>query len=45
MVHHTDQVEAFRERLVTDPEDLPGEVRQRVFETARRISAERARPS
>ena len=33
---------AFRDRIVTDPEELPAEFRHRVFETAKRLGAERA---
>ena len=33
---------AFRNRIVTDPEEIPEDFRDQVFETAKRIGAERA---
>lgn len=33
---------AFRDRIVTDPEEVPEDFRDRVFETAKRLGAERA---
>ncbi len=36
---------ALRERLVTDPNELPEEFRDRIFETARRLDTERADPT
>jgi hypothetical protein len=33
---------AFRDRIVTDPDELPEEFRDRVFETAKRLGAGRA---
>lgn len=36
------RAKAFRERIVTDPAELPREFRDRVFETAKRLGAERA---
>lgn len=32
---------AFRERVVTDPAELPAEFRNRIYETARRLASER----
>lgn len=32
---------AVRDRLVTDPGDLPNGLRNRIFETARRLAGER----
>lgn len=33
---------AFRDRIVTDPEELPEEFRDQVYETAKRLGAKRA---
>ena len=33
---------AFRDRIVTDPEELPEDFRDQIFETAKRLGAERA---
>ena len=32
----------FRDRIVPDPEEIPEDLRDQVFETAKRIGAERA---
>ncbi len=37
-----ERAKAFRDRIVTDPEEVPTEFRDRVFETAKRLGAERA---
>ena len=36
------RAKAFRDRIVTDPDELPEEFRDRVFETAKRLGAGRA---
>lgn len=33
---------AFRDRIVTDPEEIPEDFRGRIFDTAKRLGAERA---
>jgi hypothetical protein len=37
-----ERVTAFRERLITNPDDLPEHIRRRVFETAREPAARRS---
>lgn len=36
-----ERLAAFRERIVTDPEEIPAEFRDRIYETARRLERER----
>ncbi|MEQ8841107.1 MAG: hypothetical protein RIB98_09000 [Acidimicrobiales bacterium] len=36
------RAKAFRDRIVTDPAEIPEEFRGRIFETAKRLGAERA---
>ena len=38
-----ERAKAVRERLVTEPDDLPEDFRRRVFDTARRLASQRTK--
>ena len=39
-----ERLAAFRERIVTDPDKIPAEFRDRIYETGRRLARERRTP-
>jgi hypothetical protein len=39
-----ERLAAFRQRIVTDPDEIPTELRDRIYETGRRLARERRSP-
>lgn len=39
-----ERLAAFRQRIVTDPDEIPTEFRDRIYETGRRLARERRGP-
>lgn len=39
-----ERLAAFRQRIVTDPDEIPTDFRDRIYETGRRLARERRSP-